>query len=102
MKSLKNIDKKTLIKQISISTGISFLASQKYFEDLILAIKSLLKNNNQVKIKNLGTFKLRKKNGRYGRNPKTNEEYYINPRKSVIFKVSDNIKKKINELTISE
>ena len=55
----------------------------------------MIKNNDLV-LKNIGTFKLTKKNERIGRNPKTKEEFLISGRKSIRFIVSKNLSKVLN------
>ena len=55
----------------------------------------MIKNNDLV-LKNIGTFKLSKKNERIGRNPKTKEEFLISKRKSIRFIVSKNLSKVLN------
>ena len=55
----------------------------------------MIKNNDLV-LKNIGTFKLSKKNERIGRNPKTKEEFLISKRKSIRFIVSKNLTKVLN------
>ena len=52
--------------------------------------------NNELVLKNIGTFKLSKKNERIGRNPKTKEEFLISKRKSIRFIVSKNLSKVLN------
>ncbi len=55
--------------------------------DLILGfIKQGLKNGERVQITGFGTFAVRCKKGRKGRNPQTGEEMNILPRKSVVFR----------------
>ena len=57
--------------------------------DLILGfIKEGLKSGHRVQITGFGTFLVRGKKGRRGRNPQTGEEMNILPRKSVVFKPS--------------
>ena len=55
-----------------------------------------LKKNGKVKITNFGTFIVRKKNSRIGRNPKTKEIKTISERNVILFKPSKEFKKKIN------
>jgi integration host factor subunit alpha len=59
-------------------------------------VNGALKNDEEVKISSFGTFKVRKKDERVGRNPKTKEEVAISARKVVSFYVSNLLKKKIN------
>ena len=65
--------------------------------DIIEVIVSGLEKNNIVKIHNFGTFKLKKKNRRIGRNPKTKKEVMIEDRNVITFKISKNVIKYINQ-----
>ncbi len=62
-------------------------------EEVILG----LENEGEVKISSFGTFKVKRKNQRIGRNPKTKQEVPVTARKVVSFYVSNLLKKKINK-----
>ena len=64
--------------------------------DIIDIIIEGLQIDKQVKIHNFGTFKLKYKNSRIGRNPKTKEEYKISKRNVVTFKASKILLNDIN------
>ena len=64
--------------------------------ELIEEIISGLINNKFVKIHNFGTFKLRQKKARIGRNPKTKEEVIISPRNVISFIPSKKVLKILN------
>ena len=64
--------------------------------EIIDIIVEGLQLDNKVKIHNFGTFKLNKKNGRVGRNPKTKEEFNISSRNVITFKASKILLKYIN------
>ena len=92
----KNIKKEDIAKVLSLKTGYSLRLSKKLIDDLIQVLIKSIKSGN-LSLKNIGSFRLVKKNERIGRNPRTKKEYLITSRKSVIFslssKISDNIKK---------
>ena len=67
----------------------------KYFLALILLIKEIIKNK-KVKIPKFGTFILKKKNLRIGRNPKTLEKKIIKERNVILFRASKYLKNCIN------
>ena len=71
-------------------------SSENILEDLFDIIFDELKKNGRVKITNFGTFTVRKKNSRIGRNPKTKEIKTISERNVILFKPSNEFKKKIN------
>ena len=90
-----NFRKIDLAKQISIKKGYPLSLSKKIADDLINTFKEILFNGN-LKIKDIGNFKLIKKKKRQGRNPKTQEEFEISARKSISFKSSSNLSKFYN------
>tara|TARA_B100000161_G_C33261983_1_gene286110 strand:+ start:104 stop:391 length:288 start_codon:yes stop_codon:yes gene_type:complete len=92
----KNITKKEIIKILSEKIGLSSLYSKKIVNDLIQIIIKQIKNNNLI-LKNIGTFKIISKNERIGRNPKTKEQFLIKKRKSISFISSKNLTKIINQ-----
>ena len=93
---IKNRNKSYLIKDLSTQLGYSNSISKKLISDLIFVMSEILKNEDLI-LKNLGTFKLIKKKSRIGRNPKTKKEFIIKERLSISFSPSINFKNKINE-----
>ncbi len=92
----KNITKIEITKILSQKTGLSSLYSKKILNDLIQIIIKQVKDNNLI-LKNIGTFKIISKNERIGRNPKTKEQFLIRKRKSISFISSKNLRKIINQ-----
>tara|TARA_Y200000002_G_C22226930_1_gene473904 strand:- start:19 stop:312 length:294 start_codon:yes stop_codon:yes gene_type:complete len=92
-----SLTKLDITKELSNKKGYSLIYSKKLINDLIDILIISIKNNN-LKIKNIGSFKLSKKNKRLGRNPKTGEEFVISSRLSVKFTASKNILNHINRL----
>ncbi len=95
MKAKVNTTKKNFIDYLSKKKGISQSLSRKLIGDLIEIFNSVLKNNDLI-LKNIGSFKLLNKKERLGRNPKTNKEYIIKSRKSISFISSKNLNDKLN------
>jgi len=91
-----NITKIDFSKNISDKTGFPISFSKKIVDDLIMIYNEMIRNNNLV-LKNIGTFKLSTKKQRIGRNPKTKEEFLVSKRKSVRFAVSKNLSKILNK-----
>lgn len=60
-------------------------------------IKHTLVAGEQIKISGFGTFNVRKKASRKGRNPRTKQEVEIQPRKVITFKASAELKKSFNK-----
>ena len=81
------ITRETLANQLSKEYGIAYSTAYKKI-DTILNIWSLKLLNSDLSINSLGSFKIKYKNSRLGRNPKTKEEFEIRSRKVVTFKKS--------------
>ena len=77
--------------------GYSKKISEALLEDIFEIILKNIINNKKVKIAKFGTFLLRKKKQRIGRNPKTKESKIISERNVIIFKASKEFKKYINK-----
>ncbi len=96
LKSKKlNFTKKDISKLIQLKIGLSYLYTEKITDDLIESLKDLIKLKN-FNIKNFGIFKIKNKNERVGRNPKSNIKYKITARKSLSFIASKKLNDKVN------
>ena len=91
-----NLTKKDLINSIYMQIGFSKNISENLLDDLLATIIENLKNNKTLKISKFGTFTVRHKKSREGRNPKTNEKKIISDRNVVLFKPSKEFKELIN------
>ena len=91
-----NLTKKEIINSIYMQLGFSKKVSEHLLEDFLSIILEELIINGKVKISNFGTFILRVKNPRIGRNPKTREKKEIPKRNVVLFKPSKEFKSFIN------
>ena len=85
--SQDNVTRETIAKQISIEFGIAYSTAYKKI-DKILEIWSKEMVRSDLSINNIGSFKIKKKNERIGRNPKKKEEYIIESRRVISFKKS--------------
>ena len=95
--SKNKLNKKDLSKILSYKTGLSLNLSSKIIDDFILIIINNLTAGNLI-LKNIGTFKILKKNERIGRNPKTKEKFIISARNSISFTPSKKITKNLNKI----
>ena len=91
-----NLTKKDLINQIYMQIGFSKQISESLIDEFFTLIISNLRKEGKLKISKFGTFSLRLKNSRIGRNPKTKEKKTISKRNVVLFKPSKDFKKLIN------
>ena len=92
-----NLTKKEIINSIYMQLGFSKKICENLLEDFFLIFLEELINYKKVKISNFGTFILRYKKSRLGRNPKTLEKSIISERNVILFKPSKQLKKYINE-----
>ncbi len=91
-----NLTKKEIINSIYMQLGFSKKICENLIEDFLEIILRQLIINNKVKIPKFGTFILRYKKKRIGRNPKTLEKKIISERNVILFKPSKELKKYIN------
>ena len=91
-----NLTKKEIINSIYMQIGFSKKISENLLEDFLSIILEEIIINKKVKIPKFGTFILKKKNSRIGRNPKTLEKKIINERNVILFKPSKYLKNYIN------
>ena len=91
-----NLTKKDLVNLIYMQLGFSKQISENLIEDFLSIIVSNIKNEKKLKLSKFGTFSIRQKKSRIGRNPKTKETKVINSRDVVLFKPSKEFKEFIN------
>ena len=93
-----NLTKKEIINSVFMQIGFSKKMSESILEDILSDIINNLKKYKVVKISNFGTFHVRFKKSRVGRNPKTKEPKVISSREVILFKPSKEFKELINSL----
>ena len=93
----KNFTRKELFNKIHQKVGFSKNISSKIIDDFFKIINSELIKSNKIKITSFGTFEVKNKKERIGRNTKTKIEAKITSRKIVKFKPSLIFKEKINK-----
>ena len=94
---MNNITREDIAEFINNEFGLTKKDCIDLVNDIIEEIIVGLNEDKVVKIHNFGTFKLRRKNARIGRNPKTKEEVMIAPRNVISFLPSKHILKKLND-----
>ena len=91
-----NLTKKDLVNLIYMQIGFSKKISENLIEEFFSLIISNLITEKKMKISKFGTFSIRQKKSRVGRNPKTKEKKIISDREVVLFKPSKEFKEYIN------
>ena len=91
-----NLTKKDLVNLVYMQLGFSKQISESLIEDFLLTILDNIKNEKKLKLSKFGTFTIRQKKSRIGRNPKTKETKVISSRAVVLFKPSKEFKEFVN------
>ena len=93
--SYKTLTRMDLSDAVFREVGLSRNESSDLVESVLELMSSALVKGEQVKISSFGTFSVREKNGRVGRNPKTGEEVPITPRRVLTFRPSHLMKEQV-------
>ncbi len=91
-----NLTKKDLVNSVYMRLGFSKQISESLIDDFLITIIQNIKSEKKLKISKFGTFSIRNKKSRVGRNPKTKETKIISSRDVVLFKPSREFKEFIN------
>mgnify|MGYP006103068979 FL=1 len=91
-----NLTKKDLINSVYMQIGFSKNISENLIDDFLSTVAENLKIEKKLKLSKFGTFSIRSKKSRIGRNPKTKEEKTISRRDVVLFKASKEFKDLVN------
>ena len=91
-----NLTKKDLVNFVYMQLGFSKQISENLIEDFLSTIVSNIKQEKKLKLSKFGTFTIRQKKSRIGRNPKTKETKMISRRDVVLFKPSKEFKNFVN------
>jgi len=92
-----NLTKKDLVNLVYMQIGYSKQISENLIDDFFQIISKNLSKEQILKISKFGTFSIRKKKSRVGRNPKTKKETVITERNVVLFKPSKDFKNFVNQ-----
>ena len=95
--SEKTLTRMDLSESVFREVGLSRNESADLVESVLEKISASLVSGEQVKISSFGTFSIRQKNARVGRNPKTGEEAPIPPRRVLTFRPSHLMKERVSE-----
>ncbi|MFT8656067.1 MAG: integration host factor subunit alpha [Acetobacter papayae] len=96
LRFMETVTRASLIEQVYQQVGLSRKESSVLLEDVLETVMEALERGESVKISGFGTFAVRKKGKRAGRNPKTGEEVPILPRSVLVFRSSQLLKAEVN------
>ena len=93
----QTVTRAQLTEAVYQEVGLSRNESAELVETVIEEMCKALVAGDSVKLSSFGSFSVRQKGARIGRNPKTGEEVPIQPRKVLVFRPSHVLKKRIND-----
>ena len=91
------MNKKQLIAKLSGSLNLSKADAERTFDIITNTILDALKGDDSVKIAGFGTYKVKKRRARIGRNPKNSETIQIPEKKTIRWKMSKILYNRLNE-----
>ncbi len=97
--SEKTLTRADLSETVHGKVGLSRTESASLVKSVLDSVSQALVEGKAVKLSSFGTFLVRQKNGRMGRNPKTGDEVPITPRRVLVFRPSHVLKKQVNDDT---
>ena len=92
----KTLTRADLAEALVDRVGLPRNESQELVERVLAEISTCLAKGENVKLSSFGSFGIRSKGQRVGRNPKTGQEVPITPRKVLVFRASNIMKSRIN------
>ncbi|MGI9480849.1 MAG: integration host factor subunit alpha [Hyphomicrobiales bacterium] len=92
----KTLTRADLSESVHRNVGLSRTESADLVKSVLDTISESVVRGETVKLSSFGTFMVRHKNGRIGRNPKTGEEVPITPRRVLVFRPSHVLKDQVN------
>jgi integration host factor subunit alpha len=96
---MQTVTRAHLSETIYTQVGLSRNESADLLETVLDRLSSALASGESVKISGFGTFSVRQKGRRVGRNPKTGQEVPIMPRRVLVFRPSNVLKARVNGTT---
>jgi len=97
---VETISRPQLTEAIIREVGLSRNESAEIVEAVLAEVSDALVRGEMVKLPSFGSFSVRQKGQRMGRNPKTGDEVPIPPRRVVVFRPSSLLKKSINDTLV--
>ncbi|HZW39209.1 MAG: HU family DNA-binding protein [Syntrophothermus sp.] len=93
---MKNMTKADIVDRVAAGTGLTKLETEAIIEGFFKTVIEALKEGRNIEIRGFGSYKVRKKNPRQARNPKTGEQVYVEEHFVPAFKFSRDFKELVN------
>lgn len=89
--------KADIVERVASGTGLTKLETEAVVEGFLNTVIGILREGKNIEIRGFGTFKVKKKNERYARNPKTGEKVFVPEHYAPAFKFSKDFKNMVNK-----
>jgi DNA-binding protein HU-beta len=89
--------KAEIVEQVAVGTGLTRIETEAVIEGFMDTVIEALSNGNRIEIRGFGSFRVKKKNGRVARNPRTGESVSVEDHFVPVFKFSRDFKEKVNQ-----
>ena len=91
------MNKAELVAAVAAKTGDTKKAAEASVDAFVSAVKDALKKGEKVQLVGFGSFEVRKRAARKGRNPQTKEEIKIPASKAPVFRAGKQLKELVNK-----
>ncbi len=88
----KQLTKADIVERIASGTGLTKIETEAIVEGFISTVIETLKEGKGIEIRGFGSFRVKKKNARYARNPKSGEQVFVDEHFVPVFKFSKDFK----------
>ncbi|MBD3347291.1 MAG: hypothetical protein GF401_19725 [Chitinivibrionales bacterium] len=92
-----NITKRDLVEKISEKTGLTQVDTKIVVESFLETVSNTLQSGKNIEIRGFGRFKIKRKNARTARNPRTGEQIQVDAGFKPIFEASNELRKRVND-----
>ncbi len=84
--------KADIVERVAAGTGLTKLETEAVVEGFLNTVIEILKEGKGIEIRGFGSYKVKKKNARYARNPKSGEKVFVEEHYVPVFKFSKDFK----------
>ena len=84
--------KADIVEKVALGTGLTKLETEAIIEGFLTTVIQSLQEGRGIEIRGFGSYKVKKKNARYARNPRTGEKVYVSDHYVPVFKFSKDFK----------
>ena len=97
LEAMANVTKRDLVEKISEKTGLTQVDTKIVIESFLEAVSHALEKGRHIEIRGFGRFKIKRKNARMARNPRTGEQIQVKSTFKPIFKASNDLRKRVSD-----